>query len=126
MKEKNYYPDISRYYRKHATNCIAWESKLSKTDRISFTALAPHQEDALLQAERVYGEKIADVGILKKGFDGFILYKATSLFIGIYFKPSQTEIYEIPIRSFLNEKYTSKEKSLTKKRASEIGRLIHI
>lgn len=126
MTESSYYPALTKYYTRTATNNVAWESKLSKTSRISFSALAPHQEDALLKAERIYGEKIADVGVLKKGFDGFILYKATSLFIAIYFLPRATEVYEIPIRSFLKEKYESGEKSLTKQRASEIGKLIKL
>ena len=70
--------------------------------------------------------KIADAGVLQKPFDGFVLYKATSLFIAIYYVPRETEVYEIPIRIFLNEKYKSGQKSLSKKRAAEIGKRIYL
>ena len=126
MKERNFYSQITRYYLANATASIAWEAKMTRTSRLPFSCLAPHQEQALLQAERVYGEKIADTGILKKGFDGFILYKATSLLIAVYYSPRHTEIYEIPIRAFLREKYEGSEKSLSKDRAGEIGRRVKL
>lgn len=122
MTESSYYAKITAYYTATITNTTVWEAKFSRTDRISFKHLAAHQEEKLLKAERVYGEKIADTGVLRKPFDGWIVYRATALFIAIYFSPRQTEIYEIPIRAFLKEKYESGQKSLTKKRASEIGK----
>lgn len=126
MVEKSYYAAITKYYTATATNNIAWEAKFTRTGRIPFTCLAPHQEEKLLEAERVLGGKIADVGVLKKPFDGWVLYKATALFITIYFVPRATEIYEIPIRMFLKEKYYSKEKSLSRARAEEIGKRIYL
>lgn len=124
MTESSYYAKITAYYTANATNNIAWEAKFSRTSRIPFSCLPAHQEEFLLKAERVLGGKIPDVGIAKKFFDGYVLYKATSLFIAIYYLPRETEIYEIPIRSFLKEKYDSGEKSLTKERAREIGKRI--
>lgn len=126
MQEKSYYPAITKYYTLHATNNIAWEAKFTQTGRIPFSCLAPHQEEKLLEAERVLGGKIADVGVLKKPFDGWVLFHATSLFIAIYYVPRETEVYEIPIRVFLNEKYTSKEKSMTRQRAMELGKRIYL
>lgn len=129
MVEKDYYAKITKYYIQEALrikNNISWEAKITKTNRIPFSCLMDHQEESLLASERVLGEKIEDSGIRRKPFDGFVLYKATALFIAIYFLPRQTEIYEIPIRSFLEEKYKSGNKSLTKERASEIGKLIHL
>lgn len=127
--EKSYYAKINAYYIKNIKeygNNIVWEAKFTRTRRIAFNSLANHQEASLLQAERYFSHKLADVGIALKPFDGFILYKATVFFIAIYFSKNKTEIYEIPIRSLLREKYTSGNKSLTKERAKEIGRLIHI
>ena len=126
MVEKSYYAPITKYYTATATNNIAWEAKFTRTGRIPFTCLAPHQEERLLEAERVLGGKIPDVGMSKKWFDGLVLYKATALFIAIYYAPRATEIYEIPIRKFLKEKYYNKEKSLSKSRASEIGKRIYL
>lgn len=129
MIERNYYAKINAYYIKNIKtydNNIVWEAKFTRTKRINFNSLANHQEASLLQAERYFAHKLADVGIALKPFDGFILYKASVFFIAIYFKPGEPEIYEIPIRDFLKEKYTSKEKSLSKERAKEIGKLIHI
>ena len=129
MTEKNYYAKINKYYVeniKEYNNNIVWEAKFTRTKRINFKSLALHQEASLLQAERMFAHKLADVGIALKPFDGFVLYKATVFFVAIYFDRKKTCIYEIPIRSFLGEKYLSKAKSLTIKRASELGRLIQI
>lgn len=126
MTESSYYADLTKYYEKTATNSVAWEAKFSRNHRIPFTSLATHQEAWLLKFEEVGGYKIPDNGIGQKPCDGFVLYRATSLFIAIYFLPRATEIYEIPIRVFVNEKYTSEEKSLTKERAATIGSRIYL
>lgn len=124
MNESSYYADLTKYYERTATNTIVWEAKFSRNHRISFSDLPAHQEKFLLKSEQVYGFKIPDNGIGQKPFDGFVVYKAAAFFIAIYFLPHQTEIYEIPIRIFINEKYTSEEKSLTKERAGQIGKQI--
>lgn len=126
MQEKSYYNDINKYYVENATNSIAWEAKFSKTNTINFNCLPPHQEQFLLEAERSFGFKIPDTGIGRKPFDGFVLNRATALFIAIYFLPRETEIYEIPIRAFLKEKYESGKKSLSKERAREIGKVLNL
>lgn len=129
MIERNYYAKINKYYVKNIkkyNNSIAWESKFTRNNRIRFDSLAGHQETHLLEAERCFAQKIADVGISLKPFDGFVLYEALVFFISIFYTPKKTEIYEIPIREFLKEKYTSGTKSLTKEKAKEIGNLIHI
>lgn len=126
MVEKSYYNEINKHYVANATNSIAWEAKITKTNTLNFNCLAPHQEQFLLESERSYGYKISDSGLMKKPFDGFVLYKATSLFIAIYYIPHKTEIYEIPIRAFLKEKYESGKKSLSKERAREIGKMLDL
>lgn len=130
MTEKSYYADLNRYYIAHSRvikNSIAWEAKFTRSQRLNFKCLAPHQEEFLLKAERAHGEKMPDAGQMRKPFDGWVLYGATSLFVAIYFMPKKTEIYEMPIRKFLSEKYAlGAEKSLTRERAKEIGKLIHI
>ena len=126
MVEKDYYSRITAYYERTATNSIAWEAKITKSGRLPFRALAAHQEEKLLKAERVHGEKIPDVGLARKSFDGFVLHQSSSLMVLIYYSEKQTEIFEIGIRAFVNEKYSSKEKSLSKMRAAEIGTRIYL
>lgn len=126
MTEKSYYAKITKYYLQNATNSMAVELKFTRTDTLSFRCLPPHQEASLLESERVFGYKISDSGQMKKPFDIFILHKAASVFIAIYYKPKKTEIYEISIRHFIHEKYKSWNKSLTIERAKELGRLIRI
>lgn len=121
MTEKSYYSLISRYYTKNARNTIVWEAKFTRTNYILFSSLKAHQEEKLLEAERVLAHKEPDVGIAKKNFDGYVLFNATALFIAIYYKPKGTVIYEIPIRSFLKEKYTSNLPSLTIEQAKKIS-----
>jgi penicillin-binding protein-related factor A (putative recombinase) len=126
VKEKDYYSRITAYYEKNATNSIAWEAKITKSGRLPFNALAPHQEEKLLKAETVHGEKLPDIGLARKSFDGFVLHRAEANILVIYYRPHDTEIYEIPIRAFVNEKYASKEKSLSRMRAAEIGTRIYL
>lgn len=121
MKESSYYPAIIKYYERTATISVAWEAKFTRTDRLPFSALAKHQEHFLLKATAAHGFKIPDNGIGTKPYDGYILYSAKAVVIAIYYIPRATEIYEIPIRAWIEEAYTSKEKSLTKRRASELG-----
>lgn len=124
MVEKDYYSLINKYYQKHATETIAWEAKITKTKNISFSCLAPHQEENLLKAENVFTYKIPDSGRAQKPFDGFVIKNGVAIFIAIYYKPRKTEIYEILFRDFVNEKYKSGKKSLTIERAKEIARNI--
>lgn len=126
MKEKDYYAPIKKYYTQHAISSMAVEAKITKTNNLNFNCLMLHQEEGLLNAERCLAFKEADVGPARKNFDITVLYKATSVLIAIYYIPHKTEIYEIPIRSFLKEKYESNKKSLSKERAREIGKQIFI
>lgn len=121
MRESSYYPAIIRYYEKNTRVSVAFEAKFTRTNRLSFDALAPHQEQYLLKATVVHGWKLPDSGIGIKPYDGYVLYGARAVMIAIYYKPRATEVYEIPIRTFIEEKYVSKEKSLTREKAAAIG-----
>jgi hypothetical protein len=121
MTESSYYPIIGKYYLEH-TDYEAIEIKFTRTNRLPFSCLPAHQESALLTR---WHYKIPDVGIQKKPLD--IVFKRNEApLIAIYYAPGNTEIYEIPIRAFVNEKYSSKEKSLSKMRAAEIGTRIYL
>ncbi len=124
MTEKSYYAKLNRYYLSYALReqrSVTWEAKFSRTHRIPFSDLPAHQEEKLLKSMRAYGQKIPDAGVMKKPFDGYVVFNAEAFFVAIYFLPRQTEVYAIHIRNFVDEKYRSTEKSLTKERAAEIG-----
>jgi len=116
MKEKDYYNAVGKYYLENTTY-EAVEVKITKTNRLSFSCLPEHQESALLNA---WYYKIPDVGISKKPLD--IVFKRNEApLVAIYYKPDNTQIFEIPIRAWVNEAYGSGDKSLTLERAAEIG-----
>ena len=124
MTEKSYYAKIAQYYESKAEETTAWEVKFTRTKYINFKCLAPHQEEKLLQSERTLSYKIPDSGINQKPFDGVTIVKGRPVFVAIYYSPRDAKVYEIPIRLFLKEKYTSGNKSLKEDRAMEIGKEI--
>lgn len=129
MKEKDYYTKLGHFYTKRALEMkrtIVWEAKITKTARLSYRSLAPHQEEKLLESERAFNHKIPDVGNLKKPFDGVAIYGAYSVVVVIYYKPKNTKLYEIPIRSFIALRENSPDKSLAEWEASSIGTFIII
>lgn len=65
--------------------------------------------------------KIADVGVLQKPFDCFILSKTQAFVVVMFYSKGQKEFYMIDVDDYENEWRTSERKSLTPKRASEIG-----
>lgn len=130
MRERDYYPKLGKYYEVKARTLkrtIVWEAKLTKTKSISFSCLATHQEENMLQSERSLNHKIPDVGILKKPFDGVAIHDAYTVIPIIFYQPRETRIYEIELRSFIAERENSHgRRSLTIERAAMIGKLIRV
>lgn len=100
------------------------EVKLTKKGSIPFSCLMAHQEEKLLEAERVLAHKIADVGLAKKPSDILIVAEALSIVLVIFYKPRASEIFEIPIRTFIDARERTVGKSLTLKHAAMIGQRI--
>jgi len=127
--EKDFYGRLTAYYTdfaKRTGRSVAWEAKRSLTSRVRFDSVSAHQERNLLVAEDAHGYKIADAGVMQKPYDGYVIAKAYSVVVLIYYKPRESEVYEIPVRAWVSERYTSKEKSITKDRAATIGRRLDI
>lgn len=116
---------MERRARELQKSCT-FDLKFTRTRSLPFSCLLPHQEEFMLRAERVLAWKERDVGLFKKPPDYIVLYRAVSFIIAIYYSPGATRTFEIPVRAFIREKHTSGRKSLTLKRASEIGREIII
>ena len=121
MTESSYYHSLGSYYLNHS-DYEAIEIKFTRTNRLSFSCLPAHQEEALLKQ---WYYKIPDVGVQRKPLD-IVLKRKECPIIVVYYSPRHTEIYEIPIRTFLKEKYEGTEKSLSKERAGEIGRRVKL
>jgi len=102
---------------------LVYELKFTKERSLPFNAVMEHQLAALYTAK--HGRlpyKIADVGIARKPCDGFMVAGSNAV-VGImyYLTRGCKEFFIIVIELYLNEKETSKRKSLTVGRAREIG-----
>lgn len=130
MRESDYYAKASRYYTKHAIELgqsLAYDVKFTRRPSIAFSCLMPHQEEALLQAERSLAHKIPDAGVMKKPCDTLVVYGAFSFLLVVFYSPRDAQIYEIPIRAFIAERERcalENRKSLTHERAHIIGRRV--
>lgn len=129
ITERSYNPDADRYYLKRTIEDqqdYTWDLKFTRTHRLPFSCLKPHQEKFLLESRRGFSYHPTDIGLLKRPFDGMAFCNATPLLVAIYYQPRKAEFYEIRLEDFIREKYSSKEKSLTKERAKEIGTQIFL
>ena len=122
MNEKDYYAEITSYYMNDGDErSVAWEAKITKSRRVSLSALSSHQEEKLLRAEESYGEKIPDIGKSRKPFDGWVLKKAKSVVVIIFYEPRKTRVFEVFIRDWIEARYTSRKKSLTLSEVEALG-----
>jgi len=95
----------------------AFELKQTKENSIPFSAVVPHQVDALLAVrEGVFNWKIPDAGY-QNPFDSFCMVNERAYVVLFY--PKSFEL--IPIQGFILERERSKRKSLTWERAREIS-----
>ena len=115
----------------------AYELKIVKGTSLSFDAVKPHQEVALLQAEQSnLFYKISDTPWIKdnpmrftapKPFDCFVLVKVQSYVVLWYYKLRKPKYFiKIPIKAFIAEREKGLRKSLTEETAKEIGKEIFI
>lgn len=126
MKEKDYYASIAAYCKKNWHGSFAIEIKIAKGNALPFSALLPHQEEAMLQAERSFIYKIPDAGIAKKPFDMVMVSNGDAVLILIYYRVRNAKIFLVPLRNFIKERESSLRKSLTSERAAAIGTVIDL
>ena len=130
MKEKNFQTMFSKWIKGKNLPTTAWELKIVKLKSMPFDAVKEHQVKALLDA-RFCGlyHKINDApwgGKMRfttpKPFDCFNIAEAEAYVVIWFYHPRQKkEMIWIDINDFVDEKDTSKRKSLTEERAKEIG-----
>lgn len=123
MKERQITGEVLKYVRDNFKHSCAVECKVSNGDSIAFSALQPHQEQALLIATHscLY-HKISDAGAYAPlPFDGFVLCGVPA-YVALRWKGRGITI--ITIQKWIQEREASKRKSLTYDRAFEIAKRV--
>lgn len=121
MTEADLQTKFSRWLRHYVNFPIAYELKISKSNRLPFNRLLDHQRVALQKAKHgTLCYKIPDSGMALKPFDGFCLTQVPSM-VGIMFYTARGEnrIYMVDIDDFVYESTLSA--SITRERASAIA-----
>ncbi len=80
----------------------------------------------MLQAERSFAHKIADVGQLKKPFDIIVLRGAQAFIVAIFYRPRKAGIYAIPLRNFIAKREQGSTKSISEIEAKRMGFRINV
>ncbi len=128
-REARFTTEMQRYLRAHKQDlprAYAWEVKVSTDDNaLPFDAVKEHQIHALEIAKwHCFVYKISDIdGMVQKPCDG-VTISGAGLLIFYWQRKGNKEFYIIDIDVFVNEKETSKRKSLTESRAKEIALLV--
>ena len=125
MTEAERTTQFLKYAKAKIKSSFVFEAKICKTKSMSFTAVKPHQERALLiTRQSSFSYKIPDVGYDQKPFDGFQFYNSPAYVVIFWYqKKGDTRFSMIDILKWLEEKEKSDRKSLTYKRACEIASL---
>lgn len=100
-----------------------FELKMTKTGRLPFARLAPHQEKALLEAESATGvyHKISDMSSEQKPFDCFRIADTPAYVVVLFYVPRKSKaVYYIRIHDFISLRESSKFKSITEEDAKSI------
>lgn len=127
MTESDMQTRFSRWLRKNVEFTIAYELKISDTQRLLFSRLLEHQMLALRQAKNgTLCYKIPDAGPARKPFDGFCINKCPAVVGVMYYTKGEKAVYLIDIDDFIEES-KGKSKSLSKERAEKIAwRVVNI
>ncbi len=125
MKESDFQTLFSKWLKYRFYKTGVFELKITKEDSIPFSAVKQHQRDALYFANHgniVY--KIPDDTIQSKPFDCLMMVQVPAyVVVMFYLKRGTKHFYLIPIDAWANEQDHGSRKSLTEKRAQEIGQL---
>lgn len=118
MTEADITPKVFKYIRDTLKRTCAVEVKLARNGSLPFSALAEHQERALLLANNacIY-HKISDGSGQQTPFDGFVLCGVPAYVAVVYGKTLEL----ITVGNFVFEREKSKRKSLTAERAHELS-----
>lgn len=121
MKEKSFQTQFGHWLKANYSHSGAFELKSARGKSLPFSDVQPHQEQALwhVKHKSIY-HKIPDVGY-QNPFDCLVLSKADA-YVVVRFGSGKW--YMIDIDAWIEERNSSKRKSITEERAQEIG--LHI
>lgn len=122
--EKDFQTDFNKWLKHIHYKTGAFELKIADGNSLSFSAVTPHQQDALYATKHgnlVY--KIPDDGMAQRPFDCFMMVMVPAFVVVMFHakQPDQKEFFMIDIDRWIEEATDSTRKSLTSERASEIG-----
>lgn len=115
---------FNKWSKYHLNESAAFELKVSPSTSLSFKAVQPHQEAALLASKHTKCIfKIPDAG-WQNPFDSFMLAGAGAYIVIMFSSKTRgkKDFVMIDIDAWMKEKESSKRKSLTEERALQIGR----
>ena len=121
MNEREFQTKFIRWVKYIYKKTAVFELKLTKSNSLPFSILAPHQKEALLLSKHsILTHKIPDLG-LRNPFDVFCVTNVLAFVVVMFYERGQKEFYLIDIDCWVKEEGLSKRKSLTKERAEQIG-----
>ncbi len=131
MVEAQFQTKFSLWLKYNNEGSAAYELKLTKDPSLPFNAVQPHQIRALQLAKHSkLIHKIADVGMLQKPFDCFILKDVPAYVVIQFWKPGEKTFFMIDVDKYVEEVEKSlregTRKSLTPERAGIIGRVFKL
>lgn len=122
MKEKDFQRIFNKWCKYNITKSSAFELKLTKSPSLPFSSVVEHQLNALhLAKNKCIVYKIPDDSMGQKPFDSFVLSNVPAYIVVMFYTRATKIFYLIDIDVWIEEEKTSKRKSLTEKRAREIG-----
>lgn len=122
MREKDFQTKFSLWLKYNAKTSGAYELKITHEPSLPFSDVKPHQiQNLLLAKHSKLIHKIADVGVLQKPFDCFVLMGVPAYVVVMFYVRGQKTFYMIDVDKWVEEVEKSNRKSLTEVRASEIG-----
>jgi len=122
MVEADFQVKFTRWAKYNIKTSCAFELKIAKEKSLPFSAIQPHQIEALSIAKHsTLIHKISDGGYQQTPFDCFTLSGSEAYVVIMFYKRGQKEFYMIDIDVFISEMNTSIRKSITAERAKQIG-----
>lgn len=125
-KESDMQNRFGRWLKYNWDKPSVFELKITKTQSLPFKEVKDHQVLALDMAQnRHLYYKIPDDTFGRKPFDCFFLTKITAYVVIMFYTRGQSRFIMINIDDWKSEIEMSDRKSITEKRAMEIGRTYH-
>lgn len=119
--EKDFQTDFNRWLKIIYRRTGVFELKASKGSSLPYSAVKPHQEQALYNAKHgILAYKIPDDAYAQKPFDCFCV-AGVPAFVVVMFNAKSPHFYMIEIESWMQAKRNAVRKSFTELDAQNYG-----